>query len=65
MPHVDELLGVTTVAAAGLFAAILLQPIIGEVAVAGAHDAARLAAVAVARIANAGAGSQSPAQRAN
>lgn len=52
MPHVDEkLLGVTTVASAGLFAAIILQPIVDGASGAGAvaHDSAA-AFVAVAGV---------------
>jgi Zn-dependent alcohol dehydrogenase len=39
MPHIDELFGVTTFAAAGMFAAIALQPVM--------HDAPATATVPV------------------
>jgi hypothetical protein len=52
MPHVDELLGVATVASAGLFAAIALQPIVDGASDAGArgYGSASLFAVAIAPI---------------
>ena len=43
MPHVDELLGVATIAAAGMFAAIALQPVMS-----GASGTAAAAEVPVA-----------------
>ena len=43
MPHVDELLGVATLAAAGMFVAIALQPVTG-----GATGSAAAALVPVA-----------------
>jgi hypothetical protein len=41
MPHVDELLGPVTFAAAGLAVAIALQPVAGRPAAEAAADAAR------------------------
>ncbi len=41
MPHVDELLGPVTLAAAGLAVAIALQPVAGHPAAEAAADAAR------------------------
>ena len=47
MPHVDELLGVATFAAAGMFAAIALQPMSGAPGTAAANvPAATVAAQA-------------------
>ena len=51
MPHVDEkMLGVTTVAAAGLFAAIMLQPVVEAATAASACEHASTALVAVAGV---------------
>ena len=41
MPHVDELLGPVTLAAAGLAVAIALQPVAGRPAAEAASDVAR------------------------
>lgn len=41
MPHVDELLGPVTLAAAGLAVAITLQPVAGRPATEAAAEAAR------------------------
>lgn len=49
MPHVDELLGVATVAAAGMFAAIAIQPMLPGAPAAGRAVGAH-AASAPARI---------------
>jgi hypothetical protein len=48
MPHIDELLGVTTIAAAGLFAAIAVQPSAsGPAAAPGGAPIARVASIDV------------------
>lgn len=56
MPHVDELLGVATFAAAGMFAAIALQPMVsGAPGTAAAADVPAATVAAQAPVRNAAA----------
>ena len=50
MPHVDELLGPAAFAAAGLFAAIALQPDVPVANVQAAHAATSAAATTVVQL---------------
>ena len=50
MPHVDELLGPAAFAAAGLFAAIALQPDVPVAKLQAAHAATSAAATPVVRL---------------
>jgi hypothetical protein len=43
MPHIDELLGIATFAAAGLAVAVAIQPVAGHNAAADSHAAAAAA----------------------
>lgn len=48
MPHIDELLGVATLATAGLLVVIALQPLPGNVSATRADVASQRAAVRIA-----------------